>query len=73
MLELRGMKGSERTYPSPGEELLSPQEIEPGIILPRHLVIIPDGDRRWAMEKGLPASEGHRQGAKAAERLIRVS
>jgi len=46
------MKGSERTYPSPGEELLSPQEIEPGIILPRHLVIIPDGDRRWAMEKG---------------------
>lgn len=54
------------------ERLLSPQEIEPGIILPRHLVIIPDGNRRWARSRGLPESEGHRQGIKAADRLMKI-
>lgn len=28
----------------------------------RHLAIIPDGNRRWARARGLPASEGHRAG-----------
>ncbi|MBI4127543.1 MAG: di-trans,poly-cis-decaprenylcistransferase [Parcubacteria group bacterium] len=28
----------------------------------RHIAIIPDGNRRWAKERGLPAIEGHRQG-----------
>lgn len=30
--------------------------------LPKHIAIIPDGNRRWAKEKGLTAFEGHRQG-----------
>lgn len=55
-----------------GDHLLSPQEIEPGIKLPKHLVIIPDGNRRWARARGLPEAEGHRQGVKAAERLMRA-
>lgn len=55
-----------------GEHLLSPQEIEPGIKLPKHLVIIPDGNRRWARVRGLPEVEGHRQGVKAAEKLMRI-
>ncbi len=29
--------------------------------IPVHLVIIPDGNRRWAKSKGLIASEGHRR------------
>jgi undecaprenyl diphosphate synthase len=29
-------------------------------ILPKHIAIIPDGNRRWAKEKGLPTFEGHR-------------
>lgn len=28
--------------------------------MPRHIAIIPDGNRRWAKEKGLPTFEGHR-------------
>jgi len=28
----------------------------------KHLAIIPDGNRRWAKEKGLPTLEGHRRG-----------
>lgn len=28
--------------------------------LPKHIAVIPDGNRRWAREKNLPAFEGHR-------------
>lgn len=27
-----------------------------------HIAIVPDGNRRWAKEKGLPSLEGHRKG-----------
>jgi len=39
--------------------------------LPRHVALIMDGNGRWAKGRGLPRTEGHRQGALAAERLIR--
>jgi len=39
--------------------------------LPRHIAIIPDGNRRWAKERGLKAWEGHEAGAKNTEKLIR--
>ena len=32
--------------------------------LPKHLVAIPDGNRRWAKNKGLVPWEGHREGVK---------
>lgn len=32
--------------------------------IPAHIAIIPDGNRRWAKEKGLPIFEGHRKGFK---------
>lgn len=32
--------------------------------LPEHLVAIPDGNRRWAKNKGLVPWEGHREGVK---------
>lgn len=35
-----------------------------------HLGIIPDGNRRWAREKGLPMVAGHRKGAKTMEELM---
>lgn len=31
--------------------------------IPTHITIIPDGNRRWARERGLPSVEGHRKGA----------
>lgn len=31
--------------------------------LPRHIALIPDGNRRWAQQRGLPAGAGFRQGA----------
>lgn len=38
--------------------------------LPKHIAIIPDGNRRWARERGLPAFEGHRRGF---ERALEIS
>ncbi len=38
--------------------------------LPRHVVIIPDGNRRFATERGLLPWEGHEAGAKNTEKLI---
>ncbi|MEE8566008.1 MAG: isoprenyl transferase [Candidatus Thermoplasmatota archaeon] len=38
--------------------------------LPQHLAIIMDGNGRWAKKKGLPRSIGHREGAKAVNRVI---
>jgi undecaprenyl diphosphate synthase len=36
-----------------------------------HLGIIMDGNRRWAKERGLPTSAGHRQGAKKIREVVR--
>jgi undecaprenyl diphosphate synthase len=39
--------------------------------IPRHVVIVPDGNRRWAKKKGQPPFFGHRAGGKAAEDIIK--
>lgn len=37
--------------------------------IPRHIAIIPDGNRRWARARGLPIVEGHRKGAQTLDTL----
>ncbi len=39
--------------------------------LPNHIAIIPDGNRRWAKEKGLPAIAGHKKGAEITLNIAR--
>lgn len=39
--------------------------------LPNHIAIIPDGNRRWAKQHGLPSFEGHRRGAETAVKIAR--
>lgn len=41
--------------------------------IPKHIAIIPDGNRRWAEKKGLQPWFGHRQGARAFERILEKS
>ena len=40
---------------------------------PRHVAIIMDGNGRWAAERGLPRSEGHRRGVEAVRRTVRAA
>lgn len=41
--------------------------------LPQHIAIIMDGNRRWAKNKGLPISQGHKEGAKTLEKIVRYA
>ncbi len=41
--------------------------------LPEHIAIIMDGNRRWAKERGKPASFGHKEGAKTLEKIVRYA
>lgn len=40
---------------------------------PHHVAIIMDGNGRWAAERGLPRSEGHRQGVESVRRAVRAA
>ncbi|HOF42283.1 MAG TPA: polyprenyl diphosphate synthase [Candidatus Moranbacteria bacterium] len=39
--------------------------------IPNHVAIIPDGNRRWAKQRGLKPWEGHIEGAKNTENLMK--
>jgi len=42
-------------------------------VVPRHVAIIMDGNRRWAKSRNLPAIEGHRRGMIALRRVTRAA
>ena len=42
-------------------------------VLPTHIGIIMDGNRRWAKSQGKPAGFGHKAGAKTLENLVRYA
>ncbi|MCP5158891.1 MAG: di-trans,poly-cis-decaprenylcistransferase [Gammaproteobacteria bacterium] len=37
---------------------------------PRHVAIVMDGNGRWAQQRSLPRTAGHREGAKAVRRVV---
>lgn len=41
--------------------------------VPEHVIIIPDGNRRWAQKHGLSSIEGHKKGLDTALNIARVS
>ena len=46
---------------------------EGAIVPPRHVAIIMDGNGRWAKERGLPRTIGHRQGVEAVRRTVKAA
>ena len=38
--------------------------------IPSHIVLFPDGNRRWALKRGLPALEGHLAGRENFQRFL---
>src|SRR5262249_43076645 len=43
-----------------------------GQAVPRHIAIIMDGNGRWATQRHLPRSLGHRAGVEALRRAVRL-
>lgn len=41
--------------------------------MPKHIAIILDGNRSWARAKGLPATDGHKHGAKVLEDISKYA
>jgi len=52
---------------------LAGMQVETGKKVPSHVAVIMDGNGRWALQRGLPRLAGHREGAKAVERVIRAA
>ncbi|MGL5083024.1 MAG: isoprenyl transferase [Microcoleaceae cyanobacterium] len=47
-----------------------PTDLDPNR-LPRHIAVIMDGNGRWAKQRGLPRTMGHRQGVDTLKDLLR--
>jgi undecaprenyl diphosphate synthase len=43
------------------------------LMLPRHVGVIMDGNGRWAKSRGLPRTEGHREGLKTAKVIVKAA
>lgn len=43
------------------------------VLTPKHIAIIPDGNRRWAKKKGYPIEFGHQEGAKNIFNVVRLA
>lgn len=41
--------------------------------IPKHVAIIMDGNGRWAKERGLPRTQGHRVGIKRIKEIVRAA
>ena len=45
--------------------------MEKEVLIPKHIAIILDGNRRWARKRGLPTLKGHTEGADNLEKIAR--
>ncbi len=45
--------------------------MEKALLIPKHIAIILDGNRRWAKKRGLPTLKGHTEGADNLEKIAR--
>nr|CAD1817722.1 unnamed protein product [Ananas comosus var. bracteatus] len=41
--------------------------------LPRHVVVIMDGNARWVRARGLPVSAGHEAGYRSLKQMVKLS
>ncbi len=56
----------------PEEDFRIQQRLKDEGNLPQHIAIIMDGDRRWAVERNLPKTEGHRFGRESVRDIVRA-
>ena len=44
-----------------------------GLVVPKHVAIIMDGNGRWAKKRGLPRSMGHKEGCVTVEKTVEIA
>lgn len=44
-----------------------------GMVIPRHVALILDGNGRWAKKRGLPRSMGHKEGCVTVEKTVELA
>ena len=59
--------------PSERNEILVTIEDIDKELMPKHIAIIMDGNRRWAKERGLDTRLGHKQGAETLEKIAKYA
>ncbi|MGH4022419.1 MAG: isoprenyl transferase [Pseudonocardiaceae bacterium] len=57
----RRVRGTDIRPPDPHPSGARPPAIPPELV-PRHIALVMDGNGRWAEQRGLPRTEGHRRG-----------
>lgn len=50
-----------------------PANAQPRLCLPRHVAIVMDGNGRWAVQRRLPRTAGHRAGIKSVRAIVEES
>ncbi len=60
-IQARGMRAHAVRPPDPHISGARPPAI-PADLVPRHVALVMDGNGRWAKERGLPRTEGHKRG-----------
>ena len=61
-----------QTSLDPREDARMQRQLKENGDLPRHIAIIMDGDRRWAVSRNLPKTEGHRFGRESVRDVVRA-
>lgn len=44
-----------------------------GMVIPKHIAIILDGNGRWAKKRGLPRTMGHKEGCVTVEKTVEIA
>lgn len=44
-----------------------------GMVIPKHVALILDGNGRWAKKRGLPRSMGHKEGCVTVEKTVEIA
>ncbi|MCD8222236.1 MAG: isoprenyl transferase [Clostridiales bacterium] len=44
-----------------------------GLVIPKHVALILDGNGRWAKKRGLPRTMGHREGCVTVEKTVEIA
>lgn len=53
------------------DSVITSERTDSPLKIPHHVAIIMDGNGRWAQSRGLPRTEGHRQGTENLRRILR--